>query len=224
MLLLAVNGILESFVHATSKGKQLAQGHVALVVINIAQTLMTIPLVSSKGTLGMIAADASGMMLRIAYCTHFVLNYSPNLAGLSVEERSSSKEDSSEQTEGKTQPQASGLTNRAAQKSKRKATLVPPIKAQEIVSRRSLWLRVFPQGFTLFWLCSAYFVSAVSNALFFGHGSLENVIKQRNVEFGKAVIIHGSIQVSVLAIALLGMYRSEQGLLLYLHTFRRKQA
>lgn len=68
ILLLAANGILESFVHAVARGPELLHGHAALLVITGLQAAATLALAASRGTLGMIAADSLGMLLRIAYC------------------------------------------------------------------------------------------------------------------------------------------------------------
>ena len=80
ILLLAVNGILEAFVHATASGSELWQSHLALLVATAVQTTATMQLVASYGTLGMILADSIGMFLRISYCLRFVWNHI-NVAG-----------------------------------------------------------------------------------------------------------------------------------------------
>ena len=75
ILLLATNGILESFVQAVSRGAELKYGHFALISITGVQTALTVGLVLSHGTLGMILADGLGMVLRISYCAWFVQMY-----------------------------------------------------------------------------------------------------------------------------------------------------
>lgn len=75
ILLLATNGILESFVQAVSRGPELKYGHIALIGITGVQTAATVGLVFNYGTLGMIAADGLGMVLRICYCTWFTVRY-----------------------------------------------------------------------------------------------------------------------------------------------------
>ena len=72
ILLLAANGILECFVQAVSRGPELKYGHFALIGITAIQAAATLKLVASHGTLGMIASDALGMLLRIVYCAIFV--------------------------------------------------------------------------------------------------------------------------------------------------------
>ncbi len=44
----------------------------ALVGITAVQTAVTLALVASGGTLGMILADGIGMLLRICYCLWFI--------------------------------------------------------------------------------------------------------------------------------------------------------
>lgn len=75
ILLLAANGVLECFVHAVSRGRQLVEGHIALITITAFQTLATLLLVRGHGTRGMIVSDALGMVLRIAYSVYFVADY-----------------------------------------------------------------------------------------------------------------------------------------------------
>lgn len=75
ILLLATNGILESFVQAVSRGPELKYGHFALIGITLIQGLATLKLVVLQGTIGMILADGLGMLLRITYCIVYIRIY-----------------------------------------------------------------------------------------------------------------------------------------------------
>lgn len=69
--LLAANGILESFVHAVADARQLHASNLALVGFTAAHAGLSAVAVQRAGALGLIAADAANMALRIAYCLAF---------------------------------------------------------------------------------------------------------------------------------------------------------
>ena len=71
LALLAANGILEAFVHAVADARQLHASNAALVGFTAAHAALSAAAVRRAGALGLVAADAANMALRIAYCLAF---------------------------------------------------------------------------------------------------------------------------------------------------------
>ncbi|GLC67093.1 hypothetical protein PLESTF_000514400 [Pleodorina starrii] len=67
VLLLALNGIGEAFVHAVLDARGLQQSNALLLVFSGAHLAVCVALVRQYGALGLVAADGANMVLRIAY-------------------------------------------------------------------------------------------------------------------------------------------------------------
>jgi hypothetical protein len=65
-------GITEAFVHAVLDAAALQRANAALVVLGMAHAAASFALVSAGGALGLVAADALNMCLRIAYSLWWV--------------------------------------------------------------------------------------------------------------------------------------------------------
>lgn len=72
ILLLAVNGILEAYVHASANSRQLVHINVGLVAFAGAHMALSGFLVRLGGASGLIAADSINMLLRIAFSLAYV--------------------------------------------------------------------------------------------------------------------------------------------------------
>ncbi|GBF96551.1 hypothetical protein Rsub_09134 [Raphidocelis subcapitata] len=75
VLLLAVNGITEAFVHAVLDAAALQRANAALVALGASHVAASLLLVSAGGAAGLVAADALNMALRIAYSLWLVRRY-----------------------------------------------------------------------------------------------------------------------------------------------------
>ena len=71
LALLAINGILEAFVHSVADARQLAASNAWLVAFTAAHAGLSAAAVRAGGAAGLIGADAANMALRIAYCLAF---------------------------------------------------------------------------------------------------------------------------------------------------------
>ncbi|GIL92754.1 hypothetical protein Vretimale_11741 [Volvox reticuliferus] len=67
VLLLAINGIGEAFVHAVLDARGLQQSNALLLVFSGAHLGVCVVLVRQYGALGLVAADGANMVLRISY-------------------------------------------------------------------------------------------------------------------------------------------------------------
>ncbi|BDA46912.1 probable protein RFT1 homolog [Coccomyxa sp. Obi] len=84
ILLLAVNGILEAFVHATARSRDITVSNVWLVVCSGVHLALAVALVRTQGAVGLIAADSLNMVLRIAYCLYFIRRHFSAVPGHSL--------------------------------------------------------------------------------------------------------------------------------------------
>jgi oligosaccharide translocation protein RFT1 len=80
--LLAVNGILEAFVHAVADRGQLLRANGALGALSAVHIMVSVAAVTSAGAAGLLAADAINMALRISYCLWFAAGYFSRAGGL----------------------------------------------------------------------------------------------------------------------------------------------
>ena len=64
--LLAVNGILETYVHAVASAALLARANLWLAASSIVHIVLSVVMVRRAGAVGLIVADMANMMLRIA--------------------------------------------------------------------------------------------------------------------------------------------------------------
>ena len=221
MLLMAVNGILEAFVHAVAEGRALAQGHAALIVINVSQTLATIPLVLYSGTLGMIAADSLGMSLRIAYCCWFITGYHTDSPTAAAE-----KNEASHTSVGC--PTGKKLDDNGEVRGRRSRARVPPHdKAGPGKHPQKDHSRPLPMALPCRATCTvlalSFLVSSTSCALFFGKGPMSAILRQRPLHFLLALGLHALVQAVMLVVTARAVWRSEKELWTQLRTLKRKQ-
>ena len=218
MLLLATNGILESFVHATAHGKQLAQGHVALVSINIAQTVVTLPLVAYSSSLGMIFADSIGMVLRILYCTNFILyQYRPNLS------QQQDVDSVSKVSGGHTKESQSAMQKRGQPSTQKGSDLASTQQLSHDKTNAGSLRQACPQTYSIACLGIIFVLSAVSYSAFFGRGCLQRLIPRIDMSFSKSLAVHVLVQLVLCAVALGVLLRTERSLVRQLKVFRQKQ-
>ena len=70
--LLAINGTLEAFVHATADQRQLRQTNAVLVALSLCHMGVSVGGVKIAGGMGLLVADGVNMGLRIGYCMWFI--------------------------------------------------------------------------------------------------------------------------------------------------------
>ncbi|XP_021716459.1 protein RFT1 homolog isoform X1 [Chenopodium quinoa] len=75
IIVLAMNGTSEAFLHAVADENQLKRSNKSLVVFSLIYVILNILLVRSAGALGLIFANATNMALRIAYSAVFIKQY-----------------------------------------------------------------------------------------------------------------------------------------------------
>lgn len=86
--LLALNGTLEAFVHSVASEVQLRRINAWLVAFAAAHVALALVGLRSAGALGLIAADAAGMTLRIAYALRFAAAHFAPVPGYSLRQLS----------------------------------------------------------------------------------------------------------------------------------------
>lgn len=223
MLLLAVNGIMEAFVHAVAEGKALVHGHLALISITIIQTMVTIPLVLYTGTLGMIAADSLGMVLRILYCTYSIFQYQVTLSakmslkdGLHMKGSASTK---SEESISDPTGVAFIIKDRHTGPAHSPSLYRPGMKG----SFHRILSEAFPSIAMLFIFAFCSIGSNVSCATFLGAGPFKAYVKQKQMSFLKSVLAHASVQILGLILAAVCFLRKEIALWKQLHSLQKKE-
>lgn len=75
IIVLAMNGTSESFLHAVAKEKQLVQSNLSSFMFAIIHVVLNILLINSAGAVGLILANSINMILRIAYSGVFIKQY-----------------------------------------------------------------------------------------------------------------------------------------------------
>lgn len=80
--LLAVNGILEAFVHAVADQRGLHQANMVLVVVSVLHMGLSVVSVNTAGAAGLLVADAINIALRIFYCLWFIGIFFNGIGGL----------------------------------------------------------------------------------------------------------------------------------------------
>ncbi|ONH99502.1 hypothetical protein PRUPE_6G033300 [Prunus persica] len=75
IIVLAMNGTSESFLHAVAKEKQLVQSNLSTFMFAIIHVVLNILLINSAGAVGLILANSINMILRIAYSGVFIKQY-----------------------------------------------------------------------------------------------------------------------------------------------------
>ncbi|XP_074312475.1 uncharacterized protein LOC141647974 [Silene latifolia] len=75
VMLLAMNGTSEAFLHAVADESQLKRSNDSLLVFSLIYILLNILLVRSAGAIGLIIANSTNMALRIIYSAVFIKRY-----------------------------------------------------------------------------------------------------------------------------------------------------
>ncbi|GAB4858810.1 hypothetical protein Ancab_010288 [Ancistrocladus abbreviatus] len=75
VILLAMNGTSEGFLHAVANEGQLKQSNDSLLVFSLIYVVLNVLLVRSAGAVGLIIANSTNMALRIMYSAMFIRNY-----------------------------------------------------------------------------------------------------------------------------------------------------
>lgn len=179
ILLLAVNGVLESFVHAVASGAELWQGHLALLTATVMQTAATVWLVADSGTVGMILSDGMGMLLRISYCIYFLCKYiepKHQSSSLLIQQAGTGQE--------KIQPNDTYI----------KATFVK---------------KAVPSAASLAALAAGGALACLSAALLLGKGPLIAIVPRMGIKFWIGASMHISVQMLVLTALCSLLYRTE---------------
>lgn len=84
--LLAMNGILEAFVHAVADERQLRHVNGALVALSLMHIALSVAAVTTSGALGLLGADAVNMALRIGYCLWFLGAFFRPIGGMGLQQ------------------------------------------------------------------------------------------------------------------------------------------
>ncbi|GLI64837.1 hypothetical protein VaNZ11_008131 [Volvox africanus] len=84
VLLLALNGIGEAFVHAVLDARGLQQSNALLLVFSGVHLGVCVALVRQYGALGLVAADSANMVLRISYSTWCIRRFFRSLPTFSL--------------------------------------------------------------------------------------------------------------------------------------------
>ncbi|CAA7410286.1 unnamed protein product [Spirodela intermedia] len=75
VILLAMNGTSEAFMHAVADKSQLKKSNNSLVVFSVIYMLLNVSLVQHAGAAGLIAANSINMILRIIYSAIFIKRF-----------------------------------------------------------------------------------------------------------------------------------------------------
>ncbi|KAJ6393920.1 hypothetical protein OIU77_023206 [Salix suchowensis] len=75
VILLAMNGTSEAFLHAVATESQLKRSNDSLLVFSLIYVVMNVLLIKSAGAIGLILANSLNMILRILYSAVFIKHY-----------------------------------------------------------------------------------------------------------------------------------------------------
>lgn len=75
VVVLAMNGTSEAFLHAVASEDQLKRSNISLVLFSIIYVVLNILLIRSAGAVGLIFANALNMVFRIIYSSVFIRRY-----------------------------------------------------------------------------------------------------------------------------------------------------
>lgn len=75
VILLAMNGTSEAFLHAVANEIQLKRSNDSLLVFSLIYLVLNVSLIHSAGAIGLILANSLNMALRITYSAVFIRNY-----------------------------------------------------------------------------------------------------------------------------------------------------
>ena len=200
------------------QGRELLHGHIALVIITALQTGVTFLLVEEHGTVGMIAADAVGMLLRIAYCACFIAAFAARHASVA---RARSQKSPGASSRGSAAVQQTTDSDKA-----------DSVKIQSESGRKhtgvyeaglALWQSVLPSAASCASLVLALQLSAASAALCFGQGLLAGLVPQRLFGFWRGAAVHVSVEACLLAAVVVAVFKSESVLWRALKAVQQKQ-
>ena len=201
------------------QGRELLHGHIALVVITTLQTGVTLLLVEEHGTVGMIAADAVGMLLRIAYCAWFIAAFAARhafaasarsdeaLAASSGGRAAAQQTANFEKADSMKVQSASGMTHTGVD------------KAGPALS----WQLVLPSAASCVSLALALQLSATSAALCFGQGFLAGLVPLRLFSFWRGAAVHVGFEACLLVAVVVAVFKSESVLWRALKAVQQKQ-
>ena len=200
------------------QGRELLHGHIALVVITALQTGVTLLLVEEHGTVGMIAADAVGILLRIAYCAWFIAAFAARHASAA----SARSEESLAASSG--EKAAAQQTADSDKADDVKIQLASDGKHTGVdQAGPALWQSVLPSAASCASLMLALQLSAASAALCFGQGFLAGLVPQRLFEFWRSAAVHVSVEACLLAAVVVAVFKSESVLWRALKAAQQKQ-
>ncbi|KAH7537844.1 hypothetical protein FEM48_Zijuj03G0136200 [Ziziphus jujuba var. spinosa] len=75
IIVLAMNGTSEAFLHAVATESQLKRSNDSLLVFSVIYVVLNVVLIRSAGAIGLIAANSLNMILRIMYSGVFIKSY-----------------------------------------------------------------------------------------------------------------------------------------------------
>ncbi|CAA0831810.1 lipid transporters [Striga hermonthica] len=75
VIVLAMNGTSEAFLHAVADEKQLKQSNDSLLVFSMIYLILNVALIRTAGAIGLIIANSLNMIFRIIYSTIFIKKY-----------------------------------------------------------------------------------------------------------------------------------------------------
>ncbi|KAL2555966.1 lipid transporter [Forsythia ovata] len=75
VIVVAMNGTSEAFLHAVATENQLKQSNNSLVVFSLVYLVLNVLLIRSAGAVGLITANSLNMIFRIIYSAKFISNY-----------------------------------------------------------------------------------------------------------------------------------------------------
>lgn len=86
VIVLAMNGTSEAFLHAIATENQLKQSNNSLVVFSLVYLVLNVLLIRSAGAVGLITANSLNMIFRIIYSARFISNYFKESSSFSFRE------------------------------------------------------------------------------------------------------------------------------------------
>ncbi|KAL8167636.1 hypothetical protein V2J09_009135 [Rumex salicifolius] len=85
VILMAMNGTSEAFVHSVANQRQLKLSNGLLVIFSLMYVVLNVMLVKSAGAIGLIIANSINMALRIIYSAVFIKQYFKDSSSFSFE-------------------------------------------------------------------------------------------------------------------------------------------
>ncbi|XP_051124143.1 uncharacterized protein LOC127246681 isoform X2 [Andrographis paniculata] len=75
VIVLAMNGTSEAFLHAVASESQLKRSNDSLLIFSVIYIILNVSLIRSAGAIGLILANSLNMILRVTYSAVFIRNY-----------------------------------------------------------------------------------------------------------------------------------------------------